>query len=35
MDLVRVAYSAGLSSFVVRRTVQRMERGEIRVRSGN
>ena len=31
MELADAAYAAGLSSFIVRRTLQRMERGEISV----
>jgi hypothetical protein len=31
MELAQVAYVAGLLSFVVRRTIQRLERGEITV----
>ena len=31
MDLAGAVYKAGLSSFVVRRAVQRLERGEISV----
>lgn len=32
MELAGAAYAAGLSSFVVRRTIRRLERGEITVR---
>lgn len=31
LELARAAYGVGLGSFVIRRTVQRLERGEISV----
>lgn len=31
LNFVRVAYASGLASFVVRRTVQRLEKGEISI----